>query len=206
MARATTRTRNPGSRLVSGIRSSAAVRAAAPSPDGTRLATGGAGRSPRVRVWDTASGRQLLEVRHGKTVTAAAVSPDGTRRATGSGGKAARIWSAAGLSRDARGPGIRSGLIRRPSHRCGRADRHGQVPGVLLDRAPAEPAQRARIPLADGAAELASRHDLPGPGAVCRREQACGGSAPGTLLSPGGLVVPLASLLRNPSGTVRICR
>ena len=34
-----------------------------------------------------------------------AFSPDGTRLATGSGGKAVRIWSAAGLSRDACGRG-----------------------------------------------------------------------------------------------------
>ena len=188
-----------------GIRPGAAVWAVAVSPDGTRLAAGGAGRSPRVRVRDTPSGRQLLEVRHGTFVTAAAVSPDGTRLAAGSGGKAARIWSAAGSQRAARGPGIRSGPIRRPSRRCGRADRPGQGPGVLLDRAPAEPAQRVRIPRADGAVELVSRHDLPGPGAVRRREQVRGGSAPGTLPSPGGQVVLLANLPRNPSGTVRIC-
>jgi hypothetical protein len=175
------------------------------SADGTRLAPGGAGRSPRVRVRDTASWRQLLEVRPGRFVTAAAFSPDGSRLATGNGDKAARIWSVAELSRDGCGRGLRSGLIRRPSRRCVRADRHGQVPGVLLDRAPAEPAQRVRIPLADGAAEVVSRHDLPGPGAVRRREQVRGGSAPGTLLSPGGLVVLLANLLRNPSGTLRIC-
>ena len=80
-----------------GIRSGAAVGAVAFSPDGTVRAAGGAGRSPRVRVWDTASGRQLPEVRHGKFVTAVAFSPDGIRLATGSGGKAARIWSVAGL-------------------------------------------------------------------------------------------------------------
>jgi hypothetical protein len=75
---------------VIGIQSGAAVRAAAVSPDGTRLAAGGPGRSPRVLVRDTASGRQLPEVRHGTFVTAAAFSPDGIRLATGSGGKAAR--------------------------------------------------------------------------------------------------------------------
>ena len=80
-----------------GIRSSAAVWAAASSPDGTLLAAGGAGRSPRVRVRNTASGRQLLEVRPGTFVTAAASSPDGTRLATGSGGTAVRIWSVAEL-------------------------------------------------------------------------------------------------------------
>jgi len=92
MARAPTRTRNPGSRSVSGIRPGAAAWAAAVSPDGTRLAPGGAGRSPRARAGDTASGRQLPEVRHaGRWVTAAAVSPDGTRPATGSLDRSARI-------------------------------------------------------------------------------------------------------------------
>ena len=76
-----------------GIRSSAAVRAVAFSPDGTRLTTGSGDKA--VRVWDTASGRHLLEVRHGTFVTAVALSPDGTRLAAGNGGKAVRTWSAA---------------------------------------------------------------------------------------------------------------
>jgi hypothetical protein len=63
------------------------------SPDGTRLATGGSDNS--VRVWDAASGQQLLEVRHDKGVTAVAFSPDGTRLATGSDDKSARVWDAA---------------------------------------------------------------------------------------------------------------
>ena len=65
------------------------------SPDGTRLATGSAARG--ARVWDAASGQQLLEVRHDHQVTAVAFSPDGTRLATGSDDKTARVWSVAEL-------------------------------------------------------------------------------------------------------------
>jgi len=63
------------------------------SSDGTRLATGGSSGS--VRVWDAASGRQLLGVRHGKWVTSVAFSPDGTRLATGCSGLSVRVWDAA---------------------------------------------------------------------------------------------------------------
>jgi WD40 repeat protein len=71
------------------------VLAVAFSPDGTRLATGS--DDNRARVWDAASGQQLLEVRHGKRVRAVAFSPDGTRLATGSDDKSVQIWSVAEL-------------------------------------------------------------------------------------------------------------
>jgi WD40 repeat protein len=65
------------------------------SPDGTRLATGCSDKT--ARVWDAASGQQLLTVRHDEKVTAVAFSPDGTRLATGSAGWSARarVWDAA---------------------------------------------------------------------------------------------------------------
>jgi hypothetical protein len=63
------------------------------SPDGARLATGSADGS--ARVWDAASGKQLLEVRHGSQVAAVVFSPDGARLATGSADDSARVWDAA---------------------------------------------------------------------------------------------------------------
>jgi len=62
------------------------------SPDGTRLATGS---SDSVRIWDAASGQQLLELRHNRTVNHEAFSPDGTRLATGCNDNSARVWDAA---------------------------------------------------------------------------------------------------------------
>ncbi len=69
------------------------VHAVAFSTDGARLATGSTNKS--ARVWDAASGRKLLEVRHDAAVTAVAFSPDGARLATGSADRTARIWDAA---------------------------------------------------------------------------------------------------------------
>jgi tetratricopeptide (TPR) repeat protein len=71
------------------------VVAVAFSPDGTRLATGSEDGS--ARVWDAASGKKLLEIRHDSPVTAVAFSPDGYRLATGSEDKSVRIWSVADL-------------------------------------------------------------------------------------------------------------
>ena len=64
------------------------VEAVSFSPDGTRLATGGEDGS--ARVWDTASGKKLLEIRtdvptyvlHVSAVRSVAFSPDGTWLAT----------------------------------------------------------------------------------------------------------------------------
>ncbi|HYH65395.1 MAG TPA: hypothetical protein VD866_11930, partial [Urbifossiella sp.] len=50
------------------------------SPDGRRLFTGSADHT--VRVWDTATGQEVLTIRHGNTVVALALSADGRRLAT----------------------------------------------------------------------------------------------------------------------------
>jgi WD40 repeat protein len=73
------------------------------SPDGERLLTAGGGtwlyanasREYQVRLWDVASGRQLLAfVAHTNAVYAAAFSADGRGLVTGSGDNTARIWTA----------------------------------------------------------------------------------------------------------------
>jgi WD40 repeat protein len=71
------------------------VNSVAFSPDGARLATGSS--TSQARVWDAASGQQLLEVRHGmlNVISSVAFSPDGTRLATGGYDKCARVWDAA---------------------------------------------------------------------------------------------------------------
>jgi WD40 repeat protein len=62
------------------------------SPDGTRLAT--ASYDFTARVWDVASGKELLRLSHDKEVVDVAFSPDGTRLATASADYNARIWDA----------------------------------------------------------------------------------------------------------------
>jgi dipeptidyl aminopeptidase/acylaminoacyl peptidase len=61
------------------------------SPDGARLATGGA----TATVWDAAGGRELLTLRLTGTVQAVAWSPDGKRLATG-GNDGTKVWEMAG--------------------------------------------------------------------------------------------------------------
>jgi WD40 repeat protein/serine/threonine protein kinase len=64
------------------------------SPDGTRLATGS--WDGTAKVWDAASGRELLTVRgFGGQVFSVAFSPDG-KLASGSWDGTAKIWDAAG--------------------------------------------------------------------------------------------------------------
>jgi WD40 repeat protein len=63
------------------------------SPDGTRLAAGGADGA--VRVYDVASGKRLLLIeQHADWVTALAFSPDGSRVASASRDKSARVFDA----------------------------------------------------------------------------------------------------------------
>ncbi|MFF8407487.1 CHAT domain-containing protein [Streptomyces sp. NPDC015684] len=71
------------------------VSAVAFSPDGSRLATGSAHNA--VRVWDTTTGRLLVDVRHDGGVNGVAFSPDGRRLATGSTDGTARVWDATGV-------------------------------------------------------------------------------------------------------------
>jgi WD40 repeat protein len=65
------------------------------SHDGQRLAAGTAPDNA-VRVWDAATGKELLTLQgHAKRVTSVAFSPDGQRLASGSGDQTVRIWDTA---------------------------------------------------------------------------------------------------------------
>jgi Hsp70 protein len=66
------------------------IRAAAFSPDGTRIATAA---HMGARVWDAASGRQLLDVKHPRSPRGVAFSPDGSLLGT-SAAKHARAFDA----------------------------------------------------------------------------------------------------------------
>ncbi|MDC0720001.1 serine/threonine-protein kinase [Nannocystis bainbridge] len=82
---------------------SGAVRSAAFSPDGRKLATGA--QDGLVRVWDTqGSGAPALLRGHADEVVALAWSPDGEHLASASLDRSARLWTAAGaLQRTLRG-------------------------------------------------------------------------------------------------------
>ncbi|MCF7816805.1 MAG: protein kinase [Kiritimatiellales bacterium] len=61
------------------------------SPDGTRLASGGAGNE--VRIWDATTGSLVATLSgHTDTVNAVAWNPDGQRLASGGSDGSARIW------------------------------------------------------------------------------------------------------------------
>ena len=69
------------------------VYAASFSPDGSRIVT--ASDDKTARLWDAATGKELVRLAHEAPSTAAAFSPDGARVLTASEDKTARLWDAA---------------------------------------------------------------------------------------------------------------
>lgn len=65
------------------------------SPDGTRVATASLDRT--VKLWDAASGQELLTLRHPDQVHGVAFTSDGRRLATAGGDRTIRIWDATAL-------------------------------------------------------------------------------------------------------------
>jgi WD40 repeat protein len=63
------------------------------SPDGKQIAT--ASRDSTARVWELASGHELVCVKHASRVTGVAFSPDGKQIATASRDSTARVWEVA---------------------------------------------------------------------------------------------------------------
>jgi len=60
------------------------------SPDGALLADGG--HPGRIRLWDVASGKMLICLRHGDEVTSVAFSPDGALLASGAYDSKVFLW------------------------------------------------------------------------------------------------------------------
>lgn len=69
------------------------IQAVAFSPDGARLASAAVDRT--ARVWDIASGTEVLMLQHPASVTSIAFSPDGALIVTGSEDGLVRLWDAA---------------------------------------------------------------------------------------------------------------
>jgi WD40 repeat protein/serine/threonine protein kinase len=62
------------------------------NPDGTRLATGGTDNS--VKIWDTATGHEILSLRHFDWVAGLAFTPDGHRMVSSSEDGKVFVWDA----------------------------------------------------------------------------------------------------------------
>jgi RNA polymerase sigma factor (sigma-70 family) len=70
------------------------VRVVASAPNGKVLLSGG-DEDRTVRLWDVASGKELVQMRTEKQLTGIALSPDGTTVATGEVDGTVRLWRAA---------------------------------------------------------------------------------------------------------------
>jgi WD40 repeat protein len=66
------------------------VESLAMTPDGQRVATGG--RDKMVRLWEVATGKEILQFKHEGTLRALAFSPDGKRLASGDLQLNIRVW------------------------------------------------------------------------------------------------------------------
>jgi DNA-binding beta-propeller fold protein YncE len=78
-------------KLLSALPGLAGISGIAYSPDGQRLAT--SGWDHVVRVWDAATGQELLTLTgHGNTVGRLAFSPNGKRLASASSDRTVRVW------------------------------------------------------------------------------------------------------------------
>src|SRR5262249_11331824 len=72
-----------------------AVSALAFHPDGSKLASGGTWPDTTVRLWDLATGNNLLTLHgHKNSIGSLRFSPDGTRLVTASMDQTARLWDA----------------------------------------------------------------------------------------------------------------
>jgi WD40 repeat protein len=61
------------------------------SPDGQRIASGGAGQT--IKIWDSTSHREILSLRgHVGEVNAVAFSPDGKRLVSASADHNVKLW------------------------------------------------------------------------------------------------------------------
>lgn len=74
---------------------SGSVTGVALSPDGKRLFTFGTPDSTALRVWDAATGREVLEIRARNRITSMAVDPAGSRLAVGLGDTTAALFDGA---------------------------------------------------------------------------------------------------------------